>query len=156
MRVEVDRIAALLTAEYGGEAWHGPSTYEILEGVTPEAAVFRPSPRVHNIAELVVHLTNWRIFVLEKLTGSESFDIILNSEADWSVIDELTPERWAEIQENLKETQDELLETLTRVHTARLSESVPGRRYNYYTLLHGLMHHDIYHSGQIALLKKMQ
>lgn len=155
MRVEIDRITSLLTAIYDGEAWHGPSTQEILTGVTPEMAVFRPSPSVHNLAELIVHLTNWRIFVLEKLTDSVSFDIILNSEADWSVINELTPEKWQEILANLQETQEELIETLSRITSHKLNDQVPGRRYNYYTLLHGMLHHEAYHSGQMAQLKKM-
>lgn len=155
MRVEVERITGLLQAIYDGEAWHGPSTREILTDVTAEMAVYRPSPQVHNIAELVVHLTNWRVFVLEKLTDSVTYDIILNSEADWSVINELTEEEWQEKLENLQDTQDELLETLSRIHTPKLSDPVPGRRYNYYTLLHGLLHHEAYHSGQMAHLKKM-
>ncbi|MFT4032454.1 MAG: DinB family protein [Siphonobacter sp.] len=155
-RVEVERITTLFNAIYDGEAWHGPSINEILDGITAGMAVYRPTPQVHNIAELTVHMTNWRVFALEKLTGSETYDIILNSEADWTRIDSLTPEKWEEIKSNLQDTQEELVETLNRINSKKLSDPVPGRRYTYYILLHGLMEHDIYHSGQLSLLKKMQ
>ena len=155
MRTEIERISTLLTGLYEGEAWHGRPLLEILEDITAAEACYRPAPGLHNIAELVAHLTSWRVFALEKLTGSASYDIILDSEEDWPEIDTLTTAQWRERLDNLQETQQELLDTLGRLPgSQKLSETVPGRRYNYYTLLHGLMHHDVYHSGQIMQLRK--
>lgn len=155
MRTEIDRISSLLRGLYEGEAWHGRPLLEILEDITAAEACYRPAAGLHNIAELVAHLTNWRVFALEKLTGSVSYDIILDSEEDWPEINSLTTAQWRERLDNLQESQQELLDTLGRLPSShKLGETVPGRRYNFYTLLHGLLHHDVYHSGQIMQLRK--
>lgn len=152
---EINHIKESLRQLYEGEVWHGPSIREILIDVDAEKALKRINGKSKNIAEYLIHVTNWRIFALEKLTGGDSFDIILNSEADWSVVNELTEEKWAEIQENYEESQKELLDILETYSKAKLDNIVPMRKYSYYTLLHGVIHHDIYHSGQMMMLKRL-
>jgi uncharacterized damage-inducible protein DinB len=152
--MEINRIAHILKHVYEGEAWHGPSIKEVLTGVDTALALKRLSPTTHNIAELVIHMSNWRVFALEKLTGSLTYDIILNSEADWQVVNELSPERWQELLEILDDSQNELLEVVSRFSPNKINDIVPGRRYSFYILLHGIIQHDIYHSGQIAQIKK--
>lgn len=152
--MEIHRIAHILKHVYEGEAWHGPSVKEVLEDVDASLAIKRLSPTTHNIAELVIHMTNWRVFALEKLTGSLTYDIILNSEADWTAVNELSPERWQEILETLEDTQTELLEIVEKFSPNKINDIVPGRRYSFYILLHGIIQHDIYHAAQIAQIKK--
>ena len=152
--MEIKRIHSILRREYAGESWHGPSLSEILDGITAQDAVKRIIPNAHNIAELVIHMTNWRIFTLEKLTGGDTYDIILNSDADWTVVNELSEDGWQEILDNLADTQTELLELVDKFPVNKINEIVPGRKYSFYMLLHGIIQHDIYHSGQISLLKK--
>lgn len=154
MSQEINRIKDMVRRHYDGETWHGPSLIETLSDVTSEQALKRLPPQTHNIAEIVAHLTAWRVFVLEKLTGGASYDIVLDSETDWPRYDELTVEGWHDLLVALADTQAELLDVLESVNDRRLQEIVPGRRYSYYTLLHGGIQHDIYHSGQISLLKK--
>lgn len=151
---EINRIKDMVRRHYDGETWHGPSLIETLSDVTSEQALKRLLPQTHNIAEIVAHLTSWRVFVLEKLTDGQSYDIVLDSETDWPRYDELTVEAWHDLLVALADTQTELLEVLESINDRRLQEIVPGRRYSYYTLLHGGIQHDIYHSGQISLLKK--
>jgi uncharacterized damage-inducible protein DinB len=157
MPLELERISNLFKSTYAGEAWHAKSTREILDGVTAAHATQRPAPGTHNhnLAELVAHVTAWRVFALEKLTGGESYDIILNSEQDWPVIESLTDEGWAELLEDFDDTQNELLDVLATLPRQRLGDPVPGRRYDYYTLLHGVIQHDIYHAGQMAYVRKL-
>lgn len=152
--MEINRIQFILKRVHGGESWHGPSVKEILEDVTASQAVARPIAKAHNIAELLVHMTNWRVFTLEKLTGGDNYDIILNSQADWPLINELSEERWQEIIDSYDDTQQELVEVIERFSPTKINDTVPGRKYSFYMLLHGIIQHDIYHSGQIALLKK--
>jgi hypothetical protein len=75
---ESKHIKEALRHLYEGEVWHGPSIKEILAGMTAQDAIKRINPKSKNIAEYLVHITNWRIFALEKLTGGDSYDIILN------------------------------------------------------------------------------
>lgn len=152
---ESKQIKTALRHLYEGEVWHGPSIKEILVDMTAQDALRRVTPKSKNIAEYLIHITNWRIFALEKLTGGDSYDIILNSEADWSVINELDEKGWAEILQNYEEAQTELLEVVDTYTNAKLEAIVPGRKYTFYTLLHGVIHHDIYHSGQMMMLKRL-
>ena len=152
---ESKQIKDALRHLYEGEVWHGPSIKEILVDMTSQDAIKRVTLKSKNIAEYLVHITNWRIFALEKLTGGDSYDIILNSEADWSVINSLDEKSWEEILQNYEEAQTELLEVVDTYTNAKLEAIVPSRKYTFYTLLHGVIHHDIYHSGQMMMLKRL-
>lgn len=155
MSYETNRIKEMIRRHYDGETWHGPSLIETLSDVSSEQAIKRLLPSTHNIAEIVAHLTSWRVFVLEKLTSGATYDIVLNSETDWLRFDSLTVEAWQDLLVSLADTQTELLDVVESVNDRRLSDIVPGRKYSYYTLLHGGIQHDIYHTGQISLLKKV-
>jgi len=154
MSTEINRIKDLVRRHYDGETWHGPSLVETLRDVSPEQAVKRLLPQTHNIAEIIGHLSSWRAFVLEKLTGGDSYDIVLDSTDDWPRLDTLDAEGLHDLLVALAETQTELLDVLETINDRQLKDIVPGRKYSYYTLLHGGIQHDIYHSGQISLLKK--
>ena len=152
---EVLRIIDLLNDTYESEqAWHGSSVVEILRGVSPKMANRRLSPSTHTIAELVFHITTWRIFAARKLQGDSMFDI-KTKEKNWktfSIVDEL---EWETLQMELSLSQEELVSELEkRTKDDFLDQIVPGRDYSYYTLLHGLINHDLFHAGQIALIKK--
>src|SRR5512140_3807607 len=66
---ESNRLAEQLKLALNGGAWHGPSWRELLEGITPEAALYRPIPSAHNIAEIVLHTTTWHEVVRLRLQG---------------------------------------------------------------------------------------
>lgn len=153
--LETKHLKNQLYRLYEGEVWHGPSIKEVLTGVLPSTATTRITPQSKNIAEYLQHLINWRTFALEKMTGGDSFDIILNSEADWSTINELSQEQWNELIENYEESQTELLEVLGTYSDRKLEAIVPGRKYSFAMLIDGIIHHDIYHSGQMMLIRKL-
>ena len=153
---ELLRIIDLLNDTYESEeAWHGSSVVEILRDVTPRLADRRLAPNTHTIAELVFHMTTWRIFAVRKLQGDADFDI-KTKEKNWkvfSVVDEL---EWETLQMELSLSQEELVSELEKRDSDEFLERiVPGRNYSFYTLLHGIVNHDLYHAGQIALIKKV-
>ncbi len=108
----------------------------------------------HSIAEIVYHMTTWRIFAVRKLQGDAEFDI-KTEDKDWKkfpVVDEF---EWEAIQMELSLSQEELISELEKIaDDSFLEEFVPGRDYSYYTLIHGVVQHDVYHAGQIDSLKK--
>ena len=148
MERELKHLIKMLQHTYEKNAWHGPAVKEVLENVTAADAQKR-LPGSHSIIELVAHMTAWRIFVVKKLQGN----------TEYKVTDEMnftTPTDWVKVVEELDASQARLLEALKDFDSAKLYEPVPHGSYNYnfYTLLHGIIHHDLYHAGQIALLKK--
>ena len=136
---ESARIVDQLERAYRGEAWHGPSIRAVLDGVDTEAASARPIANAHTIGELVAHIVVWEKEALARLAGTGR--------------DDLPPE---EAWPDGASTWSELLEELDAVHE-RLSVAIskcsdPGP--TVYVLLHGVIQHNLYHAGQIALLKK--
>lgn len=149
---ELDRIKTLLNATFHGGAWHGPSVLENLQGIKPKAAGNRQK-NIHTIAELVYHITTWRIFALKKIQGDAEF-LIKTEKQNWGNLKEIDEFEWETLQMELTLSHDELMTGLEEKDDNFLLEIVPGAEYDFYTLLHGIIHHDIYHCGQIAILKK--
>ena len=65
-----------------------------------------------------------------------------------------TDAEWREAVAKVKRTHDELVETVATLTESRLRDQVPGKRYDFYHMLHGIAQHELYHAGQIAILKK--
>ncbi len=152
---ELLRIIDLLNDTYESEqAWHGPSVVEVLRGVTPKMADKVVIQHTHTIAEIVFHITTWRIFAVRKLQGDANFDI-RTKEKNWKTFNHFDELEWETLQMELSLSQEELVSELEKKSNDDfLDDIVPGRDYSYYTLLHGIINHDLYHAGQISLLKK--
>jgi uncharacterized damage-inducible protein DinB len=149
MSSEINHIYKLLQRTFEKTAWHGPSVKEVLEGITPEQSQ-KKLPGSHSIIELVAHMTSWRIFVLKKLQG----------EQEYTVSDEMNfpaATNWTTALAALDESQLKLLEAIEKFDDTKLYQVVPhgSHTYTFYTLLHGIIHHDLYHTGQIILMKKL-
>ncbi|HCM77200.1 MAG TPA: DinB family protein [Cytophagales bacterium] len=142
----LEGIIKTLTDTYQGKPWHGPSVKQVLSQITPEMANHRIGTG-HSIIELVLHMVAWRNFVIHKLQGDEAFDV---SEAD-----NFPPSTtWQTALEELEKNQAALLGALRAWDMEKLENPVPPRNYSYYKLLHGIVHHDLYHLGQIVMITK--
>lgn len=150
---EVQRIRVMLRGLYRGPAWHGPAIRELLTGVDAETAAAHPIPNSHSIWELILHMTYWRTVAAAAVAGGP-VDEQPPQELDWPPTGEVSDAAWQGARDGLEATQKALLAGLAEVDDSRLSENVTGRDYSVYFMLHGLLQHDIYHAGQIALLKK--
>ncbi len=148
MDSEIKNIHKLLRHTYEKNAWHGPAVKEVLESITPEQAHNR-LPESHSIIELVAHMTAWRIFVIKKLQGDPEYKV--GEQMNFPSVT-----NWSDAILDLDKSQAELLNALEGFDSARLFEIVKHGSYQYscYTLLHGIIHHDLYHTGQIAIMKK--
>lgn len=153
---ETARISDQLRRAFQGEAWHGDSLVEILDGINAAQAAARPIKHAHTIWELVLHITAWDSAVRRRLNG-EAVD--LSDEQNFpSVMDPGEP-AWKRAVENAKRIHNELVAAVAAFPDERLSEKVPGKKnepdwYSFYYMLHGVAQHELYHAGQIALLKK--
>jgi len=149
---EVDRICRQMQRASEGEAWHGPSLLEILGGVTAEVAAARPIPDAHSIWEILLHLTATQELVLARLQGVPK---TLSPEEDWPVVSEPTEEAWREAVEEQKRSEERLRERIASFPDERLGEPLVPRGSSAYDNFHGIVQHNLYHAGQMVLLKKM-
>jgi uncharacterized damage-inducible protein DinB len=135
------------------EAWHGPSVVQVLGEVSWQMANEKIMPNTHSIAELVYHITTWRIFVVKRLMGDTEFDV--TKALDWKTFPIFDEFEWEALQMELSLSQQELISALENKEDDEfLDEIVAGREYDFYTMLQGILQHDLYHIGQISIIKK--
>ena len=151
MTAERDRIVDQLRRAFEGEAWHGPSVMEALEGVTWKQALEKPIPGAHSIWEVVHHITTWEDVVRRRLLG-EAPDV--TSELDWPPVQDKSKEGWAAAIQKLQAGHAKLRKVAAQVEDADLDSAPTSKTSTCYILLHGAIQHDLYHAGQISLLKK--
>jgi uncharacterized damage-inducible protein DinB len=158
MASEPVEIAALIERIMSGDPWHGPSVKKVLDGVTAETAAKKPLPHAHSIWELVIHMTGWTREVAARLGGRKAQE---PAAGDWPEIGEPTDARWREAQAALFTAHRELAQAIRGVDSTTLPRPVLDFRDNalgtglsHYLTLHGLVHHTVYHSGQIAILRR--
>jgi len=140
-----------LRCSFEGDAWHGPAVMEILKGVSAKQAAARPIPNAHSIWELVLHVTTWQSVVVRRLKG-EAYNP--SPAEDYPPISDKSAAAWKRALATLRRTHAELTAAVNRLPESRLSEIVPGAKYTIEFMLEGVIQHDLYHVGQMALLKK--
>lgn len=150
-RSEAARIADQLRRAFHGDAWHGPALLELLEDVHASTAAAKPLPDVHSIWELVLHVAVWDGAALSRLSGEICQP---TGEANFPPVSSATEDAWREAVAEAKRVHDRLVRTVAALPESRLSDRVPGKRYDFYHMLHGIAQHELYHAGQIAILKK--
>jgi uncharacterized damage-inducible protein DinB len=149
---EIKRIKSQLRRAFEGEAWHGPAVMELLKDVTAEQAAAHPVAGAHSIWELALHIATWERFVRRRIVEVTALDP--TDEENFPTVQDTSDAAWRAAIEGVKRNHAELLETVAGLDDAKLSEIVPGKPYSVYFMLHGVIQHDLYHAGQIALLKK--
>jgi uncharacterized damage-inducible protein DinB len=146
------RIAEQLRRAFAGDAWHGPALLELLEDVDAATAAAKPLPDVHSIWELVLHVAVWDTAACRRLGGEKwqpegtaNFPLVPKS---------ATEAGWRKAVAHAKRSHDALVKAVAALPESRLGDRVPGKKYDFYHMLHGVAQHELYHAGQIAILKK--
>jgi len=159
MHTENARLTDQLQREFDGDPWHGPSLRAILEGITAEQAARRYAAHAHTIWELVLHITGWKREVADRLKGKLAGD---PEAGDWPPTGEVSEPRWRAAKTDLARAHEELVAAVEALPLARLHEPVRDERnpplgtgMTAWQTISGLIQHDVYHAGQIAMLKKM-
>lgn len=149
---EISQLDAVYRFTFEGPAWHGPSILEILTPLEAPQAAAHPVPGAHSIWELVLHMISWEEYCVLALGGNT-----MGTEpprGDWPDPPVPTEENWRATLEDMKRVRSRLRAALALVPDRQIPEKVKGRDYTYRVMMHGIVHHDLYHAGQIALLKK--
>lgn len=156
---ETERIAQQLERTWAGDAWHGPSLKELTDGLTANQAAAHHLSEAHSIWELVLHCRGWMREVERRLDGSDPAE---PEGGDWPAVGSVVEERWVAARADLGVAAAELARKIRHFDESRLGDRV-GQQCNaalgtgstYYVMLHGAVQHNLYHAGQIALLRKL-
>lgn len=154
--VSVNRVQAFirqLQCVWGGGSWQGENWRDKLADVTNENAFIQPVVTMHSIAEIVWHCLYWRTVVIRRLEGDHDFRTRTVTQLNFQSCDILQSMGWSELFEQFKDTQRRLIELLSKRRDDFLDEAYePGHSYSH--LMEGIIHHDLYHLGQVGLVRK--
>ena len=148
---ECERIGDQLRRAFEGSAWHGPAMLELLEDVDAAAAAAKPIVNVHSVWELLLHVEVWDRAAMVRLAGEKCQP---KGEDNFPPVKKITESSWRAAVASARRTHDQLVKMVEGLSESRLRDRVPGKRYDFYHLLHGIAQHELYHAGQIAILKK--
>lgn len=145
-------IAEQLRRAFDGDAWHGPAVLELLQDVDAAMAAAKPLADVHSIWELVLHIAVWDEAGCRRLAGE-----VWQPEgaANFPLVPKPTEAAWRKAIGHAKRAHDVLVKTVAALPESRLRDRVPGKKYDFYHMLHGIAQHELYHAGQIAILRKL-
>jgi uncharacterized damage-inducible protein DinB len=153
---ETARLADQIRRAFEGDAWHGDSVLELLKGIDAETASAHPIQGAHSIWELVLHIAAWDGAVRKRAGGVA---VELRDEQNFPPVQDKTQAAWHKAIEHVRHTHDELTKAVAAFPVSRLDEQVPGKSesyHNFFYMFSGIVQHELYHAGQIALLKKAQ
>jgi uncharacterized damage-inducible protein DinB len=146
-------IAEQLRRAFCGDAWHGPAVLELLEDLDAAKASAKLQSDVHSIWELALHVAVWDAAACRRLNGEKFQPEGLEN---FPLVPKPTEAAWRKAVAQVKRSHDLLMKMVAALPEARLRERVPGKNYDFYFMLHGVAQHELYHAGQIAILKKLQ
>ncbi|WP_297706390.1 DinB family protein [uncultured Eudoraea sp.] len=158
MNKQINSIIRQLSEVHNGPIWAGQSYAKKLSQLKGNEMFIRPLPAVHSIAEIIAHIISWRKDTILKLKTGRG-ELKDTHPDNWRSNDELKTIGWEKTQEEDNKTLLELLELLRDKDDTFLDETYYdpefGGNYPYSFVLEGMLHHDIYHLGQIGLVIKL-
>ena len=146
-------LLAALDRGYDRTSWHGPNLKSSLRGLTPAAAFFRPGPKRHSIYDLILHTAYWKYAVRRRLTGEKRGSFALEGSNFFPAPVRESAREVADAKSLLESEHRSLRDVVENLPEAAFGERL-GRR-TAEALISGVAAHDIYHAGQIQLLKRL-
>jgi hypothetical protein len=155
MNLEIRQLLMNLDEAYSGSSWHGPNLRGSIRGITSREAARRPGPGRHNIREIVIHAAYWKYAVRRRLRGEKRGTFALKG-SNWFVRPGAKGGTTWEEEIRLLESEHALLRSVIAGTAASGLRLHPGNgRRSAEVLIRGIAAHDVYHAGQIQLIKRL-
>ncbi len=152
---EIALLLHLISEAYNNRAWHGTSLRGSLHSLTAQQAAWRPAPTRHNIWEIVAHTAYWKYIVRRRLLGEKKGSFPLKG-SNWIKRPlEITEKAWRKDICLLDEMHRSMCETIALLKPLDLNRKQIGNKFTNASIISGIACHDVYHAGQIQLLKRL-
>lgn len=152
---EVEQLLAILDQAYNRPSWHGTNLRGSIRRVSAEQAVWRPGPQRHNIWETVVHAAYWKYAASLRFTGQDRGSFPSKGSNWFRRPEEATDRAWRSDVALLDRMHAVLRDEVAKLSTKELYRTPAGKKVSNFALLSGIAAHDLYHAGQIQLLKRL-
>jgi hypothetical protein len=153
---ELALLVRLLDEAYEKKAWHGPNLRGSIRGLTPAEAIWRPAPGRHCIAEVVTHAAYWKYAVWRQLTRAERGSFPLKGSNWFPPPAPFDAAAWRAAVKMLDGQHRALRAAVVGLDPKALDMKPQGSKYPRVTLVQGIAAHDVYHAGQIQVIKRLQ
>ncbi len=157
MSPEIAQLVAFLDQAYNKTSWHGTNLRGSLRRVTPAQAAWRPSSQRHNIWEIVVHAAYWKYAVTRRFTNGARGSFAFKG-SNWfrrPSTNARDDKAWNADRQLLDDMHHALRAAVMQLSATDLPKIPPGKKVSNFALLSGAAAHDLYHAGQIQLLKRL-
>jgi hypothetical protein len=154
-RAEIENLLGLLDEGYRHAAWHGPNLRGSIRGLTARGAAQRPRAGRHNIWEIVVHAAYWKYAVRRRLVGEKRGSFSLRGSNWFDRPIDRSEKAWRADVALLDAEHQKLREVVSTLPPEELDHPAHGSRTLVRRLIAGIAFHDVYHAGQIQLIKKL-
>lgn len=155
MPSELQQLLVIIDTAYDRRSWHGTNLRGSIRGLRAREAAWRPSPTRHNIWELVVHAAYWKYTAVRRLTDATRGSFPLKG-SNWFTRDAVDERAWREDVALLDRMHRDLRGAVAKLSARDLGRTPAGSKLSNFALLSGVAAHDLYHAGQIQLLKRLQ
>lgn len=153
---QVKLIIEFLDQAFSARAWHGTTLRGSVRNVDYQEAAWRPTARHHNIREIALHAAYWKYIIWRKISGKTDVSFPYPGNNWPKLTGAFDKKTWDKDKALLKEYHDLLIAELKSFPDSKLKSFPPKSRYKYSKFLLGIGSHDLYHAGQIQLLKRLK
>jgi DinB superfamily len=153
---QIQLLLRMLDEAYSTKTWHGPNLKGSLRGLTAMKAAWRPGPKRHNIWELAVHAGYWKYVARRRLLGEKRGSFALKGSNWFARPFELSERAWRNDLTLLDDEHRRLREVVASLKPTALCFTPATSKVSNLALICGVANHDVYHAGQIQLLKRLQ
>ena len=151
----IELLLQLLDQAYDRKAWHGPNLSGSLRRISAALAAWRPGRSRRCIAEIAVHCAYWKYAARRRLTGGKRGSFALKGSNWFALPEPLDESTWRHYLKLLDSTHRELRATVAGLPPKELLIVPNGSRVTNLALIEGIAAHDLYHAGQVQLLKRL-
>ncbi|MEW6509321.1 MAG: DinB family protein [Bacteroidota bacterium] len=155
MDAEVRLLLDLVDEAYDKKAWHGTNFRGSIRGLTAREAAWRPGRGRHNIWEIVVHVAYWKYAARRRILGEKRGSFALKGSNWFPRIGALPDDAWEEDVALLGREHHAMREAISGLRAGMLPRRIRSGGTTHEYLIRGIASHDLYHAGQIQLLKRL-
>ncbi len=152
---EIRLLVDVIDQAYERKAWHGTNLKGSLRGLSEAEAAWRPAPGRHNIWEIALHAAYWKYAVRRRLTGEKRGSFPLKGSNWFARPDPNGKAVWRDDLLLLDETHRSMREVILQFPNRLLRATPRGSKVSNIAMIYGISSHDLYHAGQIQLLKRL-
>lgn len=153
---EIQLLLQIIDEGYGKKAWHGTNLHGSIRGLTAKEAAWRAGKNRHNIWEIVVHCVYWKYAVRRRILGEKRGSFPLKGSNWFKRPDgKLSEKAWRQDVALLEEIHRSMVDAIAGINNSDLKKIPRGSKYNNRFTISGIAMHDVYHAGQIQLIKRL-